>query len=77
MYGKTFSIIEKPDTKTLIYEVYKCVDSLRNLRYFDAEPLIFDEELQADGTTKRTYYIENPQEKGNQLIILTFTGERY
>lgn len=73
--GKHFSIIDKPDTKTLIYEVYKCVDSLRNLRYFDAEPLIFDEELQADGTTKRTYYIENPQEKGNQLIILTFTGE--
>ncbi len=58
-----------------MYEVYSCIDSLRIFRYFDAEPVTFDEEFQADETTKRTYYIEDPQENGNKLIILTFTGE--
>ena len=38
----------------------RCV---KKSQVFDAEPLIFDEELQADGTTKRTCYIEDPQEK--------------
>lgn len=70
--GKHFSIIDERDSKTLVFEVYECADFGTKTRFYQPELLDCVDELLDDGRTKRTYYVEDAQPSGNQLVFITF-----
>ena len=71
--GKRFFITDKPGDKTLVFEIYDCIDSFQNLRYLEAELLNSDEQVLEDMQVQRTFYIEDPQEDGNRLLFITLS----
>ena len=70
--GKHFSITDPEGIKTVIYQVNKT-----KKEYWDEYPkytverLDFTEEI-VGKYNKKTFYVEDPQKDGNQLIILSF-----
>ena len=73
--GKHFSIIDSPGNKTLVYAIYICVDSSTDTSYYSLKRLESDEVVDEDGNTSRTFYIDDPQENGNQLVITTMCND--
>ena len=74
--GKHFSITDPKGVKTVIYEVYVTdKEYLGEYPKYTVERLECSEELRGD-LTKKTFYVEDPQENGNQLIILSFAKDR-
>ena len=73
--GKHFSIVDVPGNKTLVYEVYICVDSSNDTGYYSIEQVKSEEEVLADGNVNRTFYIEDAQEDGNRLIFFTLSSD--
>ena len=59
--GKHFSITDPEGVKTVIYEVYKT-----KKEYLNEYPKY----------NKKTFYVEDPQKDGNQLIILSFGEDK-
>ena len=72
LQGKYFTLTEPPEQKTLVYEVYVCYSYEKLAKYYDAEVLQYREIELENSFVRRTYYIEDPQEDGNRLILLTF-----
>lgn len=70
--GKHFSLPELPGHKWLILEVYVVNNYETLTREYDVEPLDSVCEQTADGTTQRTFFIDDPMEDGNQIILLNF-----
>lgn len=68
--GKNFSIIDLPGEKTLVFGVYKYINHIKNTRSYILEPLK-TEEKQVEGAVVRTYYIDDLQEDGNQIVTIT------
>ena len=74
--GKHFSITDPKGVNTVIYEVYKTKkEYLDEYPKYVVERLESSEELKGE-LSKKTYYIEDPQEKGNQLVILSFAKDK-
>lgn len=73
--GKHFSICDVPGNKTLVYEVYKCVDSSTDSKYYSLECLESTETAFENGNVERTFYIDDPQEDGNRLVIFTLSSD--
>lgn len=74
--GKHFSITDPKGVNTVIYEVYKTKEEyLKQYPKYTVERLESSEELRGD-LTKKTFYVEDPHEKGNQLVILSFAKDR-
>lgn len=74
--GKHFSITDPKGVNTVIYEVYKTdKEYLRKYPKYTVERLNVTEQLVGD-LKKKTFYIEDPQENGNQLIIFSFAKEK-
>ena len=74
--GKHFSITDPKGVNTVIYEVYKTKEQyLKQYPKYTVERLEHSEELKGD-LTKKTFYVEDPNEKGNQLVILSFAKDR-
>ena len=74
--GKHFSITDTKGVNTVIYEVYKT-----DKEYLDKYPKYTVERLRTTETyvgdlKRKTFYVEDPQEKGNQLIIFSFANEK-
>lgn len=74
--GKHFSITDPKGVNTVIYEVYKT-----DKEYLDKYPKYTVERLRTTETyvgdlKRKTFYVEDPQEKGNQLIIFSFANEK-
>ena len=74
--GKHFSITDPKGVNTVIYEVYKT-----DKEYLDRFPKYTVERLRSTETyvgdlKRKTFYVEDPQEKGNQLIIFSFANEK-
>lgn len=75
--GRHFSIIDGAGEKTIVLEIYICIDSSSDSTYFELELLHTTEENVADNKyTKRTFYIDDPQEDGNEVLIFTFSKEK-
>ena len=74
--GKHFSITDPEGIKTVIYQVNKT-----KKEYWDEYPkytverLDFTEEI-VGKYNKKTFYVENSQKDGNQLIILSFGDDK-
>ena len=76
LQGKYFSITDRKDGSTVIYQVNKT-----KKEYWDEYPkytverLDFTEEI-VGKYNKKTFYVEDPQKDGNQLIILSFGEDK-
>ena len=74
--GKNFSITDPKGVNTVIYEVYKTdKDYLHKYPKYTVERLNCSEQLVGD-FKKRTFYVDDPQKEGNQLIIFSFAKEK-
>ena len=74
--GKHFSITDPKGVNTVIYEVYETKkEYVKDYPKYTVERLEYSEELRGD-LKKKTYYVEDPQEDGNQLVILSFAKDK-
>ena len=74
--GKHFSITDPEGVKTVIYQVNKTKkEFLHKYPKYTIEMLNHSEEL-VGNYNKRTFYVDEPQKNGNQLIIFSFAGEK-
>lgn len=74
--GKHFSITDPKGVNTVIYEIYKT-----KKEYLDKYPKYTVERLRSTeqlvGEAKRkTFYVDDPQDSGNQLVIFSFANEK-
>jgi len=70
--GKHFSITDPKDVNTVIYQVNKTEKQfLNDSPKYTVERLDFAEELRGDNK-KKTFFVDNPKNEGNQLVILSF-----
>ena len=76
MQGKHFSITDPRDVSTVIYQINKTEKELaKNSPKYTVERLDHTEEIIGD-KTKKTFYVDNPSDDGNQLVILSFGKEK-
>lgn len=74
--GKHFSITDPEGVKTVIYQVNKTKkEYLEEYPKYTVERLEHTEEL-VGNLNRKTFYVEEPQKDGNQLVILSFGSER-
>ena len=74
--GKHFSITDPEGVKTVIYEVYKTKKEYwTEYPKYTVEKLDFTEEI-VGKYNKKTFYVEDPQKEGNQLVILSFGEDK-
>ena len=77
LQGKHFSITDPKNVNTVIYQVNKTDKNevLNGAPNFTIERLEFAEELREDASRK-TFFVDNPKENGNHLVILSFANNR-
>ncbi|MCI8470579.1 MAG: hypothetical protein HFJ35_03695 [Clostridia bacterium] len=74
--GKHFSITDPEGVKTVIYQVNKTKkEYLEEYPKYTVERLEHTEEL-VGNLNRKTFYVEEPQKDGNQLVILSFGEDR-
>jgi len=74
--GKHFSITDPHEINTVIYQINKTEkEYLKNSPKFTVERLKYLEEIRGD-KKKKTFFVDNPLEEGNQLVILSFGKDR-
>ena len=73
--GKHFSITDPKGVNTVIYQVNKTKkEFLKDYPKYTVERLDSMEEIRGDARRK-TFYVDEPQPNGNQLVILSFGKE--
>lgn len=76
LQGKHFSITDPKEVNTVIYQINKTEkEYIENSPKFTVERLDFLEELRGD-KKKKTFFVDNPSEEGDQLVILSFGKDR-
>ena len=77
LQGKHFSITDPKNVNTVIYQVNKTDKNevLNGAPKFTIERLEFAEELRQDASRK-TFFVDNPKENGNHLVILSFANNK-
>ena len=76
MQGKHFSITDPKGVNTVIYQVNKTEKQfLDRAPKYTVERLDHTEELRGEGNRK-TFYVDDPQKDGNQLVILSFANDK-
>lgn len=74
--GKHFSITDPKGVKTVIYEVYETKkEYLDRHPKYTVERLNYTEEFRGE-LSRKTFYVEDPQKEGNQLVILSFANDK-
>ena len=75
LQGKHFSITDPKGVNTVIYQINKTEkEFLKDYPKYTVERLDFTEEIRGE-TTRKTFYVDEPQPNGNQLVILSFGKE--
>ena len=76
MQGRHFSITDPQGVSTVIYQVNKTEkEYLDRAPKYTVERLDHTEELRGN-LNKKTFYVDNPQKDGNQLVILSFADDK-
>ena len=76
LQGKHFSITDPEGIKTVIYQVNETKkEYLDEYPKYTVERLEHTEEL-VGNLNRKTFYVEEPQKNGNQLVILSFASDR-
>ncbi len=74
--GKHFSITDPKGVNTVIYEIYETnKEYLKKFPKYTVERLRTTETLVGD-LSRKTFYVDDPQDEGNQLIIFSFAKEK-
>ena len=74
--GKHFSITDPKNVNTVIYQINRTEKEFEeNSPKYTLERLKTRKELEGENT-RRTFYVDNPKEEGNQLVILSFAPEK-
>ena len=75
--GKHFSITDPKEVNTVIYQINKTEKKLldRKSPKYTVERLDFTEEIRGD-VKRKTFYVDNPSEDQDQLVILSFGKEK-
>lgn len=71
LQGKHFSIIDSSDIRTIVYEVYLVVDKEESISFYTLERLEENEEILNNSFIKRTFYVDDVLEDGNQLFVFS------
>lgn len=75
LQGKHFSITDPKGVNTVIYQINKTEkEFLKEYPKYTVERLEFIEEIRGDARRK-TFFVDEPQPNGNQLVILSFGKE--
>lgn len=77
LQGKHFSITDPKNVNTVIYQlnITNKKEVLAGAPKYTIERLEYAEELREDASRK-TFFVDNPKEEGNQLIILSFANNK-
>ena len=76
LQGKHFSITDPKGVNTVIYQINKTEkEFLKDYPKYTVERLDFTEEIRGE-SKRKTFYVDEPQAAGNQLVILSFGNER-
>lgn len=76
LQGKHFSITDPKEVNTVIYQINKTEkEFLDSSPKYTIERLDYIEELRGE-SKKKTFFVDNPLEEGNQLVILSFAKEK-
>lgn len=76
LQGKHFSITDQKDVNTVIYQVNKTERAMaKNSPKYTVERLEYIEEMVGD-YKKKTFFVDNPSPRGNQLVIFSFGKEK-
>ena len=76
LQGKHFSITDPKGVNTVIYQINKTKkEYLNEYPKYTVERLDYTEQLRGE-TKRKTFFVDEPQPNGNQLVILSFAKER-
>ena len=75
MQGKFFSIQDKPNVNTIIYQVNRTDKEYANAPKYTVERLDYTEEIRGEGK-KKTFYVDEPAPDGNPLVFFSFAKDR-
>lgn len=74
--GKYFSMKDRKDMNTVIYQVNKTEkEFLKTSPKYTVERLDYIEEMVGD-YKRKTFFVDNPSPEGNPLVILSFAKEK-
>ena len=74
--GKHFSITDPEDVNTIIYQINKTEkEHLKDSPKYTVDRLDYMEEIRGE-LKQKTFFVDNPSEDKDQLIILSFGKER-
>ncbi len=74
--GKYFSMKDRKDVSTVIYQVNKTEkEFLKTSPRYTVERLDYIEEMVGD-YKRKTFFVDNPSPNGNPLVILSFAKEK-
>ena len=74
--GKHFSITDPKDVKTVIYQINKTEkEFLDNSPKYTVQRLDYIEEIKGD-LNQKTFFVDNPSNDYDQLVILSFGREK-
>ena len=74
--GKHFSITDPEGVKTVIYQINKTEkEFLKDYPKFTVERLEHSEEIVGE-YNRKTFYVNEPQKEGNQIVILSFAKDK-
>ena len=74
--GKHFSITDPKDVSTVIYKINKTEkEFLKDSPKYTVERLNFTEELRGE-MKKKTFFVDNPSDNQDQLVILSFGKDK-
>ena len=74
--GKSFSITDPKDVNTVIYQINKTEkEFLKEAPKYTMERLEYTEELRGD-MKRKTFYVDNPSDNEDHLVILSFGRDR-
>lgn len=76
LQGKHFSITDPKGVNTVIYQINKTKkEFLKEYPKYTVERLEYIEEIREE-KRRKTFYVDEPHEEGDQLVILSFGNER-
>lgn len=76
LQGKHFSITDPKDVNTVIYQINKTEKEFqKDSPKYTVERLDYTEEFNGD-LKRKTFFVDNPSEDGDELVILSFGKDR-
>ncbi len=76
LQGKHFSITDPQGVNTVIYQINKTKKEFsKDYPKYTLERLDYTEEIRGN-SRRKTFYVDEPHEQGDQIVILSFAKER-